>query len=353
MRLRLGLPLSILAVAVMAVGCGGGGGGSQGDGGGQGGGESEVRPALVLDVGGLGDKSFNDSAYAGLQRAKKDFGAETETLESSSPTDYVNNLTQFADAGYDPIFAVGFLMTDAVNEIAPQYPDTNFASVDSVVEPKNAASLVFREQEGSYLAGVVAGLMTQEETEYTNSEKVVGFLGGQESDLIGKFEAGYVAGVESVCADCEVLVQYAGSTPDAFVDPAQGKEISLQQIDQGADIIYHASGATGAGLFDAAEQEGIFAIGVDADQAKSFPDSPVLTSVVKRVDNAVYQAISDGRDGSFPGGEVIDLGLKEKGISLAPFGRFDGDVPQSVKDEVDEARQGIISGDVKVPDTPQ
>jgi len=352
MRLKLGLPVSILAVAVMAVGCGGG---SQGDGGGQGGGggESEVRPALVLDVGGLGDKSFNDSAYAGLQRAKSEFDVETETLESSSPTDYVNNLTQFADAGYDPIFAVGFLMTDAVNDIAPQYPDTNFAIVDSVVEPENAASLVFREQEGSYLAGVVAGLMTQEETQYTNSDKVVGFLGGQESELIAKFQAGYEAGVESVCPDCEVLVQYAGSTPDAFVDPAQGKEISLQQIDQGADIIYHASGATGAGLFDAAEQEGIFAIGVDEDQAKLVPDAPILTSAIKRVDIAVYQTIRDANEGEFPGGEVFDLGLKEKGISLAPFGRFDGDVPQEVKDQVDEAQKGIISGDIKVPDTPQ
>ena len=354
MRLKLGLPVSILAVAVMAVGCGGGGGGSQGGSGSQGGGESEVRPALVLDVGGLGDKSFNDSANAGLQRAKREFDVETETLESSAPTDYVNNLTQFADAGYDPIFAVGFLMTDAVNEIAPQYPDTNFAIVDSVVEPKNSASLVFREQEGSYLAGVVAGLMTQEETDYTNpDDKVVGFLGGQESDLIAKFEAGYVAGVESVCPDCEVLVQYAGSTPDAFFDPARGKEISLQQINEGADIIYHASGATGAGLFDAAKDKSIFAIGVDEDQAKLVPDAPILTSAIKRVDNAVYRTIRDANEGEFPGGEVFDLGLKEKGISLAPFGRFDGDVPQEVKDQVDEAQKGIISGDIKVPDTPQ
>jgi basic membrane protein A and related proteins len=340
-----------LAVALAAVGCGGGGGGG-GQGGG--GGDSNVRPALVLDIGGLGDQSFNDSAYAGLQRAKKEFNAETETLESSAATDYVNNLTQLADQGYDPVFAVGFLMTDAVNEIAPQYPDTNFAIVDSVVEPKNAASLVFREQEGSYLAGVVAGLMTQEKTQYTNpDDKVVGFLGGQESDLIGKFEAGYVAGVESVCSDCEVLVQYAGSTPEAFNDPARGKEISLQQINDGADIIYHASGATGAGLFDAAKDKGIFAIGVDSDQGKLVPDAPILTSVVKRVDNAVYQAISDANDGSFPGGEVIDLGLKEKGLSLAPFRRFDGDVPQEVKDEVDTAQKGIVNGDIKVPDAPQ
>jgi basic membrane protein A and related proteins len=344
-----GLVLALLLV----VGCGGGQtGGAQGGGGG--GGSTDVRPALVLDVGGLGDQSFNDSAYAGLQRAKKEFNAETEYLESSAPTDYVDNLTQLADSGYSPVFAVGFLMTDAVNEVAPQYPDTDFAIVDSVVDVENGASLVFREQEGSYLAGVVAGHMTQEKTEYTNPDnKVVGFLGGQESDLIGKFQAGYEAGVKSVCSDCEVLVDYAGTTPDAFNDPAKGKEISLQQINQGADIIYHASGGTGAGLFDAAKEKGIFAIGVDADQAKLFPDAPILTSVVKRVDNAVFQTIQETSEDKFPGGEVVEFGLDDKGISLAPFGRFDGDVPQKVKDEVEKAKQGIIDGDIKVPDSPQ
>ncbi len=276
---------SMLAAALLAVGCaggqsGGGGGGGEGGGGGGGGGPTEVRPGLVLDVGGLGDDGFNDSAYAGLQQANKELDVQSdEYLESSSPTDYVDNLTQLADSGFTPVFAVGFLMTDAVNEVSQQYGDTDFAIVDSVAEGDNVASLVFREQEGSYLAGVVAGLMTQEETDYTNpDDKVVGFLGGQESDLIGKFQAGYEAGVESVCPDCEVLVQYAGSTPDAFNDPARGKEISLQQIDQGADIIYHAAGNTGAGLFDAATEEDIFAIGVDLDQAKLFPEAPILTS---------------------------------------------------------------------------
>jgi basic membrane protein A and related proteins len=354
-RVRTVLVSSVVALALLAVGCAGGQtGGSQSGGGGGGGGETEVRPALVLDVGGLGDQSFNDSAYAGLQRAKNELNMDTEYLESSAPTDYVDNLTQLADSGYSPVFAVGFLMTDAVNEVAPQYPDTNFAIVDSVVEVDNGTSLVFREQEGSYLAGVVAGLMTQEDTEYTNpNDKVVGFLGGQESDLIGRFQAGYEAGVESVCSDCEVLVQYAGSTPEAFNDPARGKEISLQQINQGADIIYHASGATGAGLFEAAGEKSIFAIGVDADQAQLFPDAPILTSVVKRVDNAVFQTIEAANNGEFPGGEVVEFGLDDKGISLAPFGRFDGDVPQNVKDQVDEAQQGIIDGDVQVPDSPQ
>ena len=340
-----------LAMALTAVGCGGSGGGG---GGSEGGSSSDTRPGLVLDVGGLGDQGFNDSAYAGLKRAEKDFGVKGDFLESTAPTDYRDNLTQLAENGFNPVIAVGFLMTEDLTRVSKQFPDTQFAIVDSVVETPNTIDLVFREQEGSYLAGIVAGLMTQEKTAYTNpDDKVVGFLGGQTGPLIGKFEAGYVAGVESVCPDCEVLVKYAGASPDAFNDPAKGKEISLQQIDQGADVIYHAAGNTGTGLFDAANQEKIFAIGVDLDQAKLFPKDPILTSVVKRVDNAVYQTIDDVSKGEKPKGTTVDRGLKEKGISLAPFGRFDKDVPQKVKDEVDTARNDIIASDIKVPDTPQ
>jgi basic membrane protein A and related proteins len=337
-----------LALALAAVGCGGSGGG----GGSQGG--ADVRPGLVLDVGGLGDQGFNDSAYAGFKRAEKDLDVKGDFLESTAPTDYADNLTQLAENGFDPVIAVGFLMTEDLTQVSKQFPDTQFAIVDSVVDTPNTMDLVFREQEGSYLAGIVAGLMTQEKTEYTNpDDKVVGFLGGQEGPLIGKFQAGYEAGVESVCPDCKVLVKYAGATPDAFNDPAKGKEISLQQINQGADVIYHAAGNTGAGLFDAAKQEKIFAIGVDLDQAKLFPDDPILTSVVKRVDNAVYQTIESVSKGEKPKGTTVDRGLKEKGISLAPFGRFGSVVPQKVKDEVDKAKKGIISGDIKVPDKVQ
>lgn len=354
---KLRLILLMTVAFVISAGCGGGGGGdNSGGGGGNGGGgqgSGDVKPAMVTDVGGLGDQSFNDSANTGLERAADEFGVETEVLESNAPADYVSNLTQLADNGFTPVYAIGFLMTDALTEIAPQYPDTNFGIVDSVVEADNVASLTFREQEGSYLAGVVAGLMTQESTKYTNPEdKVVGFIGGQESDLVAKFEAGYVAGVESVCPDCEVLSQYAGSTPDAFNDPARGKEIALQQINRGADIIYHASGATGAGLFEAAGEQNIFAIGVDSDQAKLNPDAPILTSMVKRVDNAVFQTIKAARNGNFPGGEVQEFGLEDNGVGLAPFGRFDDMVPQNVKGQVDQARQNIISGETKVPSTP-
>jgi basic membrane protein A and related proteins len=222
------------------------------------------------------------------------------------------------------------------------------------VETPNTLDLVFREQEGSYLAGIVAGLMTQEKTEYTNpDDKIVGFLGGQTGPVIGKFQAGYEAGVESVCPDCKVIVTYAGSTVEAYTDPAKGKEIAFQQIAQGADIIYTAAGNTGTGAFSAAKQEKIFVIGVDLDQAKLFPEDPILTSVVKRVDNAVYQTIDSVTKNDQLKGEIVDSGLKEKGISLAPFGRFDKDVPQSVKDQVDEAKNDIIAGDIKVPDEPQ
>ena len=310
----------------------------------------DIKAAMVTDVGGLGDNSFNDSANAGLERAADELGAEINVLESGAPTDYVNNLTQLAQNGFSPVFAVGFLMTDAVTEIAPQFPEQSFAIIDSVVEADNVASITFREEQGSYLAGVVAGLMTQEDTDYTTADDMtVGFLGGQESPLIQKFEAGFAAGVESVCGDCEVLSEYAGTTPDAFNDPAAGQEIALRMNDDGADIIYHASGGTGAGMFEAATERQFFGIGVDSDQAALFPDAPVLTSMLKRVDNAVFQTVEAFANDEFPGGEVQTFGLEEEGVDLAEFGEFDEVVPQEVKDAVDQARSDIIDGTVEVP----
>lgn len=313
----------------------------------------DVRTAMVTDVGGLGDQSFNDSAFAGLERAEEELGVEINVLESASPTDYVGNLTQLAENGFSPIFAVGFLMTDAIAEVAPQFPDIEFAIIDSVVEEGNVASLTFEEHQGSYLTGVVAGLMTSQDTEYTNpDDQVVGFLGGLEGPLIQKFQAGYEAGVESVCPDCEILVQYAGTTPDAFNDPAAGQEISLSMNDDGADIIYHASGATGAGLFEAATDRQFLAIGVDSDQAEIVPDAPILTSMLKRVDNAVFQAVESSVNREFPSGTLTTYGLEEEGVDLAPFGDFEDLVPEEVTSAVDEARTGITGGEIEVPSEP-
>lgn len=353
MKIRLSSSLVlIMATLLVAAGCGGGSG--SGDSGGGDGGGGEIQPAMVTDAAGLGDQSFNDSANRGIERAAEEFGVETEVLESEAPTDYSSNVQQLAQNGFNPIYAIGFAQADALKQVAPQFPDTNFAIVDSTVEQPNVASLVFKDAQGAYLVGVVAGEMTQVESEFTNpDEKVVGFLGGQESPLIRSFEAGFTAGVESACADCEVLVQYAGSTVEAFNDPARGKEISLQMNNQGADIIYHAAGATGAGLFEAAGEEGFFAIGTDSDQAELYPDAPVLTSAVKGVDNALFQTIEQARNGEFPGGEVVEFGLENNGYRIAPYGRFEDQVPQEVKDAVDEARQGIIDGDISVPEEPQ
>ena len=313
----------------------------------------DVQAAMVTDVGGLGDNSFNDSAFAGLQQAESDLGATIEVLESSAPTDYVTNLTQLAENGFSPVFAVGFLMTDAVAQVAPQFPDTQFAIIDSVVEEPNVASLVFEEQQGSYLAGIVAGLMTSQDTEFTTpDDTTVGFLGGQESPLIQKFQAGYEAGVQSVCPDCEVLVDYAGTTPDAFNDPARGQEIALSQNDGGADIIFHASGATGNGLFEAATDRGFFAIGVDSNQAELVPDAPILTSMLKRVDNAVFQTTEAAANDEFPGGEVQTFGIEDDGVGLAPYGEYEDLVPTEVTDAVDAAREEIASGATEVPTEP-
>jgi basic membrane protein A len=308
---------------------------------------------MNTDVGGLGDKGFNDAAYKGLKEAHKKLGVKIQVVQSSTPTDYQSNLSQLAGSGYSPVYAIGFLQSDALGQVAPQYPKTKFAIVDSVVKAPNVASLVFKDNQGAYLAGVVAGDMTQQKTSYTDpSNKVVGFIGGQSSPLIRSFQAGYDAGVKSVCPDCKVINQYVGSTPDAFNDPATAKQIALNQINQGADIVYPAAGNSASGAFQAAEEKHVFAIGVDQDQAPQFPKAPILTSTVKGVDNAVFQTVRDAVNGKFPAGKTIEFGLSNGGYKLAPFHRFSNMVPQKVKKDVQKARQGIISGKIKVPTKP-
>ncbi len=361
---RVGLLAVVVLLALVLAGCGSGGSASGGSSGGgskassggkqaSAGGNSKVKPAMNTDVGGLGDKGFNDAAYKGLKEAKKKLGVKIEVLQSSSPTDYQSNLSQLASSGYNPVYAIGFLQSDALKQVAKQYPKTNFAIVDSVVKAPNVASLVFKDNEGAYLAGVVAGDMTQIKTPYTNPKtKVVGFIGGQNSPLIRSFQAGFDAGVKSVCPDCKVINQYVGSTPDAFNDPATAKQIALNQISQGADIVYPAAGNSASGAFEAAREKHVFAIGVDQDQAPQFPKDPILTSTVKGVNNAVFQTIEDAAKGKFPAGKTIEFGLKNGGYKLAPFHRFSNLVPQKVKNDLKKAREGIISGKIKVPTTP-
>lgn len=315
--------------------------------------EPALKAAMVTDVGGLGDKSFNDLAYEGLKRAEDELGVEIEVLESAEITDYETNIDQLANAGYSPIFAVGFLMTDTVVKMAPQYPDTLFGGVDEFFEAPldNMAGLNFKEEEGSYLAGVVAGLATKETFDAKlNDKNVIGFVGGMDVPLIKKFEAGFIAGAKSVNPDVQVISLYTGS----FTDQAKGKELGLSLIEQGADVIYAAAGACGTGTIQACQEKGALFIGVDADQYLTVPGSGdvMLTSMMKRVDNAVFLTIESVLNDEFAGGENQVFGLKEGGVELAPFHDFDSKVPQTIKDAVKKATDDIIGGAITVPTAP-
>jgi basic membrane protein A len=312
----------------------------------------KIKAAMVTDVGGLGDKSFNDLSYEGLKKAEKDLGVEIEVLESKEITDYESNIDQLANAGYSPIFAVGFLMTDTVVKLAPQYPDTKFGGVDEFFDPTiaNVAGLNFKEQEGSYLAGVVAGLATKDTFDSKlNADNVIGFVGGMDVPLIKKFEAGFIAGAKSVNPDVQVISLYTGN----FTDQAKGKELGLSLIEQKADVIYAAAGACGLGTIQACQERGALFIGVDADQYLTVPNSGdvMLTSMMKRVDVAVFETVKAAVDGNFKGGVNQVFGLKEGGVELAPFHDFDSKVPQAIKDAVKKATDDITSGKITVPET--
>jgi len=314
--------------------------------------KTDVKAAMVTDVGGLGDKSFNDLSYEGLQRAEQELGVEIQVLESKEITDYESNIDQLATAGYSPIFAVGFLMTDTVSKLSTMYPDTYFGGVDEFFDPvpANVVGLSFKEQEGSYLAGVVAGLATKDSfDDRLNSDNVIGFVGGMDIPLIQKFEAGFIAGAKSVNPDVEVISLYTGN----FTDQAKGKELGYSLIEQGADVIYAAAGACGLGTITACQEKGALFIGVDADQYLTVEGSGdvMLTSMMKRVDVAVFETIKAAVDGTFPGGEIQVFGLAEGGVDLAPYHDFDSVIPQTIKDAVESARTDIINGTVVVPET--
>jgi basic membrane protein A len=345
-------------VALVAAACGGatpeGGGG--GDGGGDGGAE-DFRVGVALDVGGLGDKSFNDAANRGLQQAIDEgiiSEGSTELLEANQTgSNRDENVVNLSDQGFNLIVGVGFAFSEGVAEIAPDYPDQNFAIVDGFAnavneELTNVADLTFREHEGSYLVGIAAGMKTQTNT--------VGFLGGQEgTGLIEKFQAGYEAGVESVCPDCEILVEYIGDSTQAFVDPTRGEALSASMYDEGADVIYHAAGQSGLGLFKAAVAAGpdALAIGVDSDQylTASAEEKPhILTSMLKRVDTAVYDAISSAVNGSFEPG-FQSFGMAEEGVDYADSNPEL--LTEDIQAEMDAAKEAIISGEITVPEEPQ
>ncbi|MCK4257615.1 MAG: BMP family ABC transporter substrate-binding protein [Halanaerobiales bacterium] len=295
----------------------------------------ELKIGMVTDVGGLGDQSFNDAAYRGLKMLEEEFGAKITVVESAMMTDYVVNLSSLAEQGYDLVWAIGFLMQDALTEVSDLYPDTNFGLIDSVVDADNVASVTFKEQEGSFLVGVLAGLKTE-----TNK---IGFIGGMDFALINRFEVGFVAGVKAVNPNAEVFISYTG----AFDDPNKGKENALTQFAQGADVIFHASGACGIGVIKAAEEKGLYAIGVDSPQFHLAPES-VLTSMLKLVDQGVYSVSKALINGQWESGHK-NLGLAEGGVGYSEQAKkfFDKDTI----DIVEGYKLRIIAGEVKVPST--
>ena len=322
-----------------------------GGGGGQTVGDRGVNVGIVLDVGGLGDKSFNDGAYTGAMRAEKELGAHLRLIEPGEESDRESGLRLLAAEHMNLVIGVGFIFTDDVTQLAKEYPDVNFAVVDYAIAtdkagnpippPPNVAALKFKEEEGSFLVGALAALVSQ--------SKKVGFVGGMDVPLIQKFEAGYKAGVKAVCASCSVISQYAGVTPIAFRNPGKGKELALSQYQSGVNIIFHASGSTGLGVFEAARASHKLAIGVDADQWAEAPGY-VLTSMVKGVDAAVYDVIRRAKDGSFKGG-IYQFGLAEGGVGYVYDANNKKMIPDSVRARLNELQAEIIAGKIDVPST--
>ncbi|NNF48087.1 MAG: BMP family ABC transporter substrate-binding protein [Desulfofustis sp.] len=298
-----------------------------------------MKIAMVTDVGGVNDQSFNQSAWEGLKRAEKDFGIKVAYKESKQDADYAPNMETLTDAGYDLIWGIGFLMGDAIKETAEINPDQKYAIIDFSYgdeTPQNVACAVFQEEEPSFLVGYIAGKMTK-------SNKV-GFVGGIKFPLIEKFEYGFMAGVKLANPDAEVLRQYA----ESFTDAAKGKAITNNMYQQGADIVFHASGGVGDGVIEAAKEKGKWAIGVDKDQNFLAPDN-VLTSAMKRVDNAIYDIGKRLIAGEFAGGETVVYNLKNDGVGIAPTS--DKHVPAKILKEVDDLVAKIKAGEIVVPAT--
>jgi basic membrane protein A len=345
--LRRGMKMSLVtmtgaALLLSAAACGGKQASESGDEGGK----KTLKVGLAFDIGGRGDQSFNDAAAAGLDKAKAEFQVQARELEVASTTetdaDREERLRTLAEEGYNPIICVGFVYSTALAKVAPQFANTQFAIIDDAnAKGPNIANLVFAEEQGSYLVGVAAALKSKKGT--------VGFVGGVQVPLIKKFEAGYKAGAEAGKPGTKVLSQYLTQPPDftGFNDPAKGKAAAEGMFDQGADVVYHAAGGSGSGVFEAAKAAKGWAIGVDKDQYKGADPSVrdvIITSMIKKVDVAVYDFLKDVHDNAFKAGTTT-YDLKQGGIDYATSGGKIDDI----KSQLDGFKQKIIDGQVTVP----
>lgn len=303
--------------------------------------DKQLKIAMITDVGGVNDQSFNQSAWEGLQKADKDLGTKSTYQESHQDSDYVPNLETALDAENDLIWGIGFKLADAVKDAAEENDDIKYAIVDFSYgddTPDNAVGVVFKQEQPSFLVGYIAAMMSE--------TGKVGFVGGMESEVISAFDYGYHAGVayanKVADKDVKVLRQYA----EAFDDPAKGKAIANSMYQQGADIVFHAAGGSGDGVIEAAKEQDKYAIGVDRDQHDLAPDN-VITSAMKRVDVGVYNVVKDLKEGKFVGGTTVVYGLEEGAVDIAPTS--DKHVPKEILDKVEEIKKLIIDGEIKVP----
>lgn len=294
---------------------------------------SDLKIGLVTDVGGVNDGSFNQTAWEGMERAAEELGVTVNYLESGTDADYAPNLETFADEEYDLIISIGYMLADATRTAAEQNPDIKFAIVDdATIDLPNVTCLMFRAEQASYLAGYVAGKTTK-----TNN---VGYVAGMANETMNQFGYGYCAGVLDANPDAKIQQFNANS----FADAATGKTMANTAITNGADIVFQAAGATGLGVIEACQEAGVYAIGVDSDQSSIAP-STVLTSAMKRVDNAVYNAVEELMDGSLEGG-VQSFDLAAGGVDIAPTQDL---IAPEVISAVDEVKEKIVSGEIEVP----
>ncbi len=300
----------------------------------------DFQPAIIYDLGGKFDKSFNEAAYNGAERFKEESGVEYLEFEVTNESQRDQALRRMARRGATIVVAVGFSYATPLETIAAEFPDTQFTIIDSVVEQPNVQSVVFKEHEGSFLVGMAAALKSE--------TGKVGFVGGMDIPLIRNFAHGYEQGVKYADPDAEVFVNMTGTTPAAWNDPAKGAELAQSQFDRGADVVYAAAGGTGLGVLQTAADSGKFSIGVDSNQNYLHPGS-VLTSMLKRVDVAVYSAFKGAQDGSWQAG-TQNLGLAEEGVGYAVDENNEALITEDMTAALEDARAKIIAGELEVTD---
>ena len=302
--------------------------------------QDAISPAVVFDMGGKFDKSFNQGVYDGVERFKEESGIDYREFEVTNETQREQALRRMAQRGADPVLGVGFAQAGPMETVAKEFPDTRFTLIDGVVDLPNVQSVVFKEQEGSFLVGVLAAMASE--------TKAVGFVGGMDIPLIRRFACGYEQGARHVDAEVDVIQNMTGTTPSAWNDPGRGSELAQGQFDRRVDVIYAAAGGTGTGVYQAAKDNGRLAIGVDSNQNYLHPGT-MLTTMLKRVDVAAYDAFKTAEEGTWEPG-VKELGLAEGGVGWAMDENNEDLITDEMKSAVEAATAGIVSGDLDVHD---